>query len=113
MNYCIASQVVFEPDTLVFVKNGTEKFALLEELVAVAERGFRFKLSLAKPSVSTKKIEKLVEQWYHKRPGAPHGDYSNGRIVPIDEYLKSLKSRVNRNKNHQIRSRAHSLSKKS
>jgi Rv0078B-related antitoxin len=58
-----------------------EKFAVVLELLELAERAFIYKLKRNRPNITDLEIEEEVEKWYRHRPGAEFGD---GEGVPGD-----------------------------
>jgi len=57
------------------------KFAVVLELLELAERAFVYKLKRERPEITQPEIDEAVSKWYRHRPGAEFGD---GVGVPGD-----------------------------
>lgn len=56
-------------------------FAVVLELLELAERAFLFKLKRDRPGITDLELEEEIRKWYRHRPGAVFGD---GEGVPGD-----------------------------
>jgi hypothetical protein len=51
-----------------------ERLRTALELAELSERMLRQKLRRERPRLAAEQIERLIDEWYARRPGAPHGD---------------------------------------
>jgi hypothetical protein len=59
-----------------------ERFMLALELTELSEQLLRQRLRRTRPDMDDEAIEREVEAWYSRRPGAEHGD-AVGRPVDV------------------------------
>jgi len=59
-----------------------DKLETALELADLAEQMVRERLRRAHPEANAEKLEQLVLEWLHTRPGAEHGD-AVGRLVSL------------------------------
>ncbi|MBX3423093.1 MAG: hypothetical protein KF752_16170 [Pirellulaceae bacterium] len=65
----------------------SSKFAMIFELLELAERAFVCKLKRKTPTIPPQEIELAVGAWYQDRPGAEHGD-GVGVLGDITRFLQ-------------------------
>lgn len=61
-----------------------ERIRVALELTQLAEQMLRQRLRRTRPELSDEAIEREVDAWYMKRPGAQHGD-TVGRPIDVRE----------------------------